>query len=223
MKKAQFFHPPKKKLHLPFEAYGLALTFGIFEIGCLQNPRKKQKQLARERETFQHYCAKTFNQHPKCYKAIVSLKEPDLDSERRLKCDYYIHYKGVPENSFKYLAKKQRILESSNLKPKEIKIARNILDTNSLWKLYQFLQDPQESGRVRGLLLELLVQKDLKRTAPPGVNLMYNGTIRDLRPKETNYTSAELDVVSAFYGDKPMFTHIDRLNKSSYLEVITQD
>ena len=95
-----------------------------------------------------------------------------------------------------------------------------IIETNDAKKLHQMIVnggDNQNTSALRGVMAEVLAQRDVEYATPSGMNCFRNGDVRYFNRRYTNGT--EIDAISTSYQEDIFVEFVENLRKLDHLTV----
>lgn len=211
---------PNKNFSLPIEKEGDLIKFSIFEASC--SFRGKTSQIQKIMNTLNFYNYSRFNFSLDLFPTIIAFDKPSHEYSS----DYNVlSIKEFPDWTLFYLKNK---LDSK----KNIKLSGS--DTNLLYKVieednFDYLNflifdevNRQSSSltNLRGKVAEWTIQEIIKKSAPDGVQVLYNGNLANFFSKigVYEYINPEIDALGVFYESSQYRNHLENLLSLPYIE-----
>lgn len=211
-----FFQLPKTSIKgIPiFSTSGVPLSFGFIEVGC--RSVGKRKQVKSHAQLFLKYWGDNYRSQagftPLMHR-MIAYYDPSANPRlitRNSKLDAVIFYSAIPPKMLAEMDEqdKTEIYSMVSDDQKKIDLLEEILENDDAERLHKMIVDgktERSMSSLRGKMAEILVQKDISRNLPEGMNFFRNTNIRWTDKRYSNGT--EVDGVLQSYG-KPGYIQL---------------
>lgn len=235
----KFFELPETAIRgIPFfDSSGERLELGLVEVGC--KPRKKKRDLSDKKQLIYKWWSDTYRRKgivdwlPQVYRTLVHY-HPGMDPSlygRRNQLDVVILYTEISQEMLGSLTDEEKTKIYLRM-GKEEKLSRRpdlrrvrqtlerIIETRDARKLHQMIVsggNNQKTSALRGVMAEVLAQRDVEYATPPGMNCFKNGDVRYFNRRYINGT--EIDAISTSYKEEIFVEFVENLRRLDHIVV----
>jgi len=224
-----YFELPESLVRgIPLENGNQRLSIGLVEIACRHSRSKKRKQLRDKRILMQIYWRDHYKQNgilwtPEIYRTLTHYDPDDnpLPVGRKADPDAIITYQYISQEMLAALTEddKDQIYGAIG-RGRSRHVLEEILETNDAKRLHTLIahkRDNPKMSDLRGIMAEIISQKDIEAVMPEGMSLYRNSDVAYFNRTFRNGT--EIDGILTFYGEEPYLVLLEKLKKLDHLVV----
>ncbi len=217
---------------IPVIASGTRIGFGLVEVGC--RPEGKRSQLKNKRQSFHEYWVEYWKERSQAvdWLPLVYRILAHYDTTKPMKSggddyapDAILLYEGIHGDFFRQLTEQDMAQIYAAIGINRTRRARldDIMDAQDPAELHKLIMNREETktSNLRGIMAEILVQKDLERCMPSGMNLYRREDIAYLT-EGGEKRKAEIDGILTLYGQVMYERLIESIAALGHIKVLSR-